>query len=209
MVTVDALHERSRKKARRKFFLEAGILVGVTAVGILAVYLIYGRSTTESPWRVAGTNVQDVSRSDGIQTEVAVAADPSDPGILFGPATCAWGDPAVAIAPDGRQYVAFTEKVNCAPGASLTPYLVVASRPEADRKWTGRRVARPVGEFGFDDKPAIAVGRDGRAYVAWSRRLGAAYQTTVVSSSADGGRTWSSPQIVDRRLVQPQLVTVA
>jgi hypothetical protein len=240
MVTVDALHERSRKKARRKFFLEAGILVGVTAVGILAVYLIYGRSTTESPWRVAGTNVQDVSRSDGIQTEVAVAADPSDPGILFGaanesleprirvlsstdggrtwsstagplfdPDTCAWGDPAVAIAPDGRQYVAFTEKVNCAPGASLTPYLVVASRPEADRKWTGRRVARPVGEFGFDDKPAIAVGRDGRAYVAWSRRLGAAYQTTVVSSSADGGRTWSSPQIVDRRLVQPQLVTVA
>jgi hypothetical protein len=46
-------------------------------------------------------------------------------------------------------------------------------------------------------------------YVAWSRLLGAAYQTTVLSSSSDGGRTWSAPRPVDRKLVQPQLVSLA
>jgi hypothetical protein len=239
MAAADALPRGSRREARPKLLLEAAILFGVAAVGVLVVYLVYGRSKVESPWRVAGTNVQAVSRQEGLQTEVAVAADPSTTGILFGaandsiepairifsstnggrtwsssrgpafdPNTCAWGDPSVAIAPDGRQYVAFTEKSSCTPGPSLTPYLVVASRAGPARRWTARRVSRPAVEFGFDDKPAITVGRDGRAYVAWSRLLGSAYQTTVVSSSADGGRTWSSPRIVDRHLVQPQLVTV-
>ena len=94
----------------------------------------------------------------------------------------------MAIAPDGRQYVAYTEKSSCSRGASLTPYLVVASRAAPGREWTVRRVARPAQEFGFDDKPAIAVGRDGRAYVAWSRLLKSDRQTTVVSSSTDGGK---------------------
>jgi hypothetical protein len=31
----------------------------------------------------------------------------------------------------------------------------------------------------------------------------------VISSSDDGGRTWSKPSMVDRKLVQPQLVTIA
>jgi hypothetical protein len=72
-----------------------------------------------------------------------------------------------------------------------------------------RRIARPAVKFGFDDKPAISVGADRRAYVAWSRLLGPKYQTTVVSSTADGGRAWSRPQVVSRELVQPQLVTIA
>jgi hypothetical protein len=105
--------------------------------------------------------------------------------------------------------VAFTEKSICAPGPDLTPYLVVGSRAGPRGDWTIRRIARPAVKFGFDDKPAIAVGQDGRAYVAWSRLLGRAFQTTVVSSSADGGRTWSKPRIVHRGLAQPQLVTVA
>jgi len=240
MTTVDGLIHESRRKARRKLLREGGILFVLTAVVVVVVYLVYGRSTTGSPWQVAGTHVQNVSRSDGVQTEVAVAADPSSTRVLFGasnesleaqirvfsstdggrtwssrsgpaldPETCAWGDPSVAIAPDGRQYVAFIEKSTCTRGSSLTPYLVVASRAGPSGEWTVRRVARPSGAFGFDDKPAITVGRDGRAYVAWSRLLRAATQSTVVSSTADGGRTWSSPRIVDRKLVQPQLVTVA
>lgn len=240
MTTADALAQTSRRGSRGNLLREAAILFTVATVVVAAVYFVYGRSTTESPWAVAGTNVQNVSRSDGIQTEVAVAVDPSNARVLFaasnesleprilvhsstdggrtwssgtGPASaagkCAWGDPAVAISPDGRQYVAFTEKSICVRGSSLTNYLVVASRAGPGGSWTVRRVAPPVGEFGFDDKAAIAVGRDGRAYVAWSRLLGPAYQTTVVSSSADGGTTWSQPRVVDRKLVQPQLVTVA
>ncbi|HMC71668.1 MAG TPA: hypothetical protein VKJ07_21095, partial [Mycobacteriales bacterium] len=64
-------------------------------------------------------------------------------------------------------------------------------------------------KYGFDDKPAIAVDSGGHAYVAWSRLLGRAYQTTVLSSSTDGGRTWSLPRVLDGKLVQPQLVTLA
>ena len=68
---------------------------------------------------------------------------------------------------------------------------------------------RPATKFGYDDKPAITVDSKGRVYVAWSRLLKSRYQTTVVSSSADGGKTWSEPQVVDHSLVQPQLVTIA
>jgi hypothetical protein len=239
MATAEALERRYRRRARRKLLLEAIAVLGVTAAGAVIIYFVY-RHAIGSPWKVTGANVQNVSRETGIQTEVAVAADPSTPRVLFGaaneslepeirvftstdagrtwstaagpaydPNTCAWGDPSVAIGRDGRQYVAFTEKSICAPGPDLTPYLVVGSRPGPTGKWTVRRIARPAVKFGFDDKPAISVGADGRAYVAWSRLLGRRYQTTVVSSTADDGRTWSRPRVVSRNLDQPQLVTIA
>ena len=239
MSTADALERRSRRRARRKLLWEAVVVLGATAIGALIVYLVY-RHPIGSPWKVAGTNVQDISNQPGVQTEVAVAVDPSNPQVLFGasneslepeiriyasknagrtwsesagpqhnPNSCSWGDPSVAVARDGRQYVAFTEKSICVPGTDLTPYLVVGSRKRAGAAWTIRRVTRPATNFGFDDKPAISVGDDGRAYVVWSRLYGRKFQTTVISSSDDGGRTWSKPSIVHRKLVQPQLVTIA
>jgi hypothetical protein len=239
MATAEALARRARRRARRKLLLEAIAVFAVTAIAAFIVYLVY-RHPIHSPWKVAGTHVQDISNEPGLQTEVAVAVDPQKPRVLLGasnetlepeiriysstdggrtwshgagpqfnPNTCAWGDPSVAVAPNGRQYVAFTEKSICAPGTDLTPYLVVGSRSGPHGRWIRRRLARPATKFGFDDKPAISVGLDGRAYVAWSRLLHGAYQTTVVSSSADGGRTWSMPLPVDRKLVQPQLVTIA
>jgi hypothetical protein len=239
MSTAEALERRSRRRARRRLIWEAVIVLGATAVGALIIYLVY-RHPIGSPWKVAGTNVQDISNQVGIQTEVAVAADPSNSKVLFGasnetlepeiriydsrdggrtwseqagpqynPNTCSWGDPSVAVARGGRQYVAFTEKSICAPGTDLTPYLVVGSRKRGAGAWTVRRVTRPATKFGFDDKPAIGVDAAGRAYVAWSRYYGGKFQTTVISSTGDGGRTWSKPLIVHRRLVQPQLVTIA
>jgi hypothetical protein len=239
MATGEALERRFRRQDRRKLLWEAIAVLGATAIGALIVFLVY-RHPVGSPWKVAGTDVQDISNEPGVQTEVAVAVDPSNPKVLFGasneslepeiriyasrdagrtwtkgtgpaydPNTCAWGDPSVAIARGGRQYVAFTEKSICVPGTDLTPYLVVGARGGTSGGWTVRRVARPTTKFGFDDKPAIAVDDAGRAYVAWSRLFGKRFQTTVVSSSADGGRSWSKPLVVDRRLVQPQLVTIA
>ena len=123
--------------------------------------------------------------------------------------TCAWGDPAVALGSGGRQYVAFIEKSICGKGIGLTPYLVVASRPGPNAAWIVRRVAPPAIQYGFDDKPAITVDRAGRVYVAWSRSLSQTYETTVLSSSADGGRTWSPPHVVDRGLSYPQWVSAA
>ena len=237
--TAEALERKARRRSRLRLGLEAIAVLGLTAIGIVAIY-IFTTEKVASPWRVAGTHVQDVSRAPGLQTEVSVALDPSNPrnvfaasnetletelrvysstdggatwssrrGPLFDADTCAWGDPAVAIAPTGRQYVAFTEKSICTPGPDLSPYVVVGSRSGPSGAWVVRRLTRPAVKFGFDDKPAIAVGADGRVYVAWSRLLGRAYQTTVLSSSADGGRTWSAPQPVDRRLEQPQLVSLA
>jgi hypothetical protein len=239
MTTADALERRSRRRNRRKLLWEAVIVLGATAVGALIVYVVY-RHPIGSPWKVTGTDVQDISNQPGIQTEVALAVDPSNPKVLFGasneslepevrvyasenggrtwtegaaplhnPNSCSWGDPSVAVGRDGRQYVAFTEKSICVNGTDLTPYLVVASRKGDGTDWTTRRVTRPATSFGFDDKPAISVGDDGRAYVAWSRLYGRLFQTTVISSSDDGGRTWSKPLMVDRKLVQPQLVTIA
>jgi hypothetical protein len=239
MATADALERRSRRRARRKLLLEAVVVLSATAIGALIIYLVY-RHPIGSPWKVAGTHVHDISNQPGIQTEVALAADPSNSRILFGasneslepeirvyasknggrtwteragpqhnPSSCSWGDPSVAVARDGRQYVAFTEKSICVTGTDLTPYLVVASRKKDGAAWTVRRVTKPATNFGFDDKPAISVGEDGRAYVAWSRLYGRLFQTTVISSSDDDGRTWSKPLMVDRKLVQPQLVTIA
>lgn len=218
---------------------EAVAVLGATALGALVVYLVY-RHPVASPWNVAGTNIQDISNESGLQTQVAVAVDPSSPKVLFGASnetvepeiriygssnngvtwsegagpqhdanTCAWGDPAVAVGRDGRQWVAFTEKTICSPGTDLTPYLVVASRRGLAGSWIVRRVTHPATDFGFDDKPAISVDTAGHAYVAWSRLYGPRFQTTVISSSADGGRTWSQPRMVQRRLVQPQLVSIA
>ena len=217
---------------------EAVAVLGATVVGAFIVYLVY-RHPIGSPWKVAGSHVQDISNQPGANTEAAVAVDPSNPNRLFGasnetlepelrvytsanagrtwsesagpqhnPNSCAWGDPSVAVGPDGRQYVAFTERSICVE-TDLEPYLVVGARTGMSGAWTVRRVTHPATQFGFDDKPAITVDAAGRAYVAWSRLYGRKFQTTVVSSSGDGGRTWSQPRIVHRPLVQPQLVSAA
>ena len=239
MAAGTVLERRSRRRARRRLALEAVVVLGLTAAALGAIYLFTAEKVA-SPWRSAATHVQNISHAPGLQTEAAVAVDPSEPRILLaasnetlepeirvysstnggrtwkserGPLlnidTCAWGDPAAAIAANGRQYVAYTEKGVCAQGPDLTPYLVVASRGGPDSPWLVRRVTKPAVQFGFDDRPAITVGRDGTVYAAWSRLLGRKYQTTVISSSRDGGKTWTPPKPVDRRLVQPQLVSLA
>ena len=145
-----------------------GVVIFVLLVGTAITIWVKTVHNAKSPWVAAGSYVQDVSRASGVQTEVAVAVDPSNTrnvfaaaneslepeirvltstnggrrwstqsGPLFDPNTCAWGDPAVAVGPDGRQYVAFTEKAICAPGPDLTPYLVVASRSGPKGKLAG------------------------------------------------------------------------
>lgn len=239
MATAESLARRHRRRSRRKLLLEAIAVLGLTAAAAVIVYFVY-RHPIASPWEVKATNIQNVSRELGIQTEISAAVNPSNSKVLFaasneslepeirvysstnggkswsraaGPAfdpnTCAWGDPSVAVASNGREYVAYTEKSVCAPGPDLSPYLVVGSRAGPTGKWTIRRVTRPAVKFGFDDRPAISVDRAGHAYVAWSRLLDNAYQTTVVSSSKDGGKTWSEPRVVSKQLDHPQLVSVA
>ena len=101
------------------------------------------------------------------------------------------GDPIVAIGPRGRQYFGFLAREQATSELDDVG-LFVASRPGAQAEWGVVQVDR---EFRVgNDKPAIAVDqRDGRVYVAWTRFYGGRRLPVEVSSSADGGLTWSLP----------------
>jgi hypothetical protein len=190
-----------------------------------------------SSWRLAATEVQNISRADGAQTQVSVAADPAHRGTLFsvsndtslrtvrvytstddgqtwtstaGPAlgldACARGEPTAAVDAQGRQDVAFTVTGTCEQD-DQSPYVVAAVRAASSPPWTIRRLGPHRTSDFWDDHPSIAAGPGGRVYVSWSRLLRSTYEGIVVSSSADGGRTWSQPRLVDRRLSYPRLAT--
>ena len=72
MATAEALAQRARQRARRKLLIEAIVVLGLTAIGAGFVALFFWHHA-KSPWKVVGTNVQNISHASGIQTEVAVA----------------------------------------------------------------------------------------------------------------------------------------
>jgi hypothetical protein len=114
--------------------------------------------------------------------------------------TCA-ADPSVGIDRSGRQYYAFIRATPCATGH---PRLYVATRPGPEAAWRAPHLVSPLGKAAFDDKPALTVDRSAasphrnRAYVAWSRVSYDDVSRIVLSSSDDGGRTWTKPVRVDR-----------
>ena len=82
----------------------------------------------------------------------------------------------------------------------------LARGPERD---LDRAASRPTGDYATASTTSLRSRSTaaGRVYVAWSRLLGLSYETTVLSSSGDGGRTWSTPHVVDRKLSYPQWVS--
>jgi hypothetical protein len=193
----------------------------------------------KSSWSLGATDIQNVSRADGLQTQVSVAPDPARRAALFaasndtslrtvrlyasadggqtwtstaGPGlgldACSRGDPAVAVDGRGRQFVAFTVSGTCQQ-YDQTPYVAVASRAAPGAAWHVTRLAPKRTSDFWDDYPSIAAAPDGRIYVAWSRLLRWTYEGIVVSSSADGGRTWTQPRLVSPRLSFPRLAKTA
>jgi hypothetical protein len=123
--------------------------------------------------------------------------------------SCAHGAPSVAFGADGREYLAFLATPYC--GDSLTPFLVVTTRAAPTARWAPLvRVAKPTWKYGFDDAPRIAVDESsGRVYLAWTRSLSKTEATIVVSSSSDGGKTWSAATPVSATLEHPHHATLA
>src|SRR5262245_38651830 len=125
--------------------------------------------------------------------------------------TCA-ADPGVGIDRTGRQYYAFIRSSPCATGH---PRLFVATRDGADGAWRKPSLVSPLGTAAFDDKPALTIDRseasphENRAYVAWSRVGYDGVSRIVVSSSDDGGRTWSAPVRVNRTGDEVSYATLA
>jgi hypothetical protein len=110
-------------------------------------------------------------------------------------ASCA-SDPGVAIDGTGRQYYSFIRTTPCRTGH---PRLYVASRPGPTASWRAPVLVASRRTVVSDDKPAIAVDTTrssphrSRVYAAWSRLHRDGVVSIVLSSSDDGGRTWSRP----------------
>ncbi len=238
LAVVDALSRRrsARKRTSVPLLVEAFAVLALIAATGVVVYA-WKVNPVKSAWALAGTEVQNVSRAPGAQTQVAVAADPRRSGVLLaasndtslrtirvytsvdgggtwtstaGPSlgvdACGRGDPAATVDDRGRQFVAFTVSGSCSQD-DQTPYVVVAVRSGLTAKWTLRRLgAKRPADF-WDDHPSLATAPGGRVYAVWSRLLRWRYEGVVVSSTADGGRTWSSPRPIDRRLSFPRLAT--
>lgn len=208
----------------------------IALAGFLAYHFTTHTIRNERP--LGGANV-DVSSSTADQTQASFAVDPSRPKSIFGasndtgretldvyasvnggktwrrtngpPApggSCAHGAPAVATTA-GRQYLAFLAATFC--GDALTPYLVVSSRAGDGERWSPpTRVVPAAWKYGFDDAPDLALDeRSGRLYLAWTRSLSKQEAAVVVSTSSDGGRSWTAPVPVSGGLEHPHRATIA
>ncbi|MFL5952385.1 MAG: ABC transporter permease subunit [Gaiellaceae bacterium] len=238
LAATDVLARRRPRRSRPRLLVEAVVVVVLTSAAATLVYVLKVNPSS-STWPLAATAVQNVSRADGAQTEVSATADPARAGVLFGvsndtllrtirvyasaddgqtwtsaagPAlrgdACARGEPSSAIDPRGRQFVAFTVSGSCLQD-DQSPYVVAASRAAPGAAWTVRRLGPRRPQDFWDDHPSIASGPGGRVYVVWSRLLRWKYEGIVVSSSGDGGRTWSHPRLVSPRLSYPRLAGAA
>jgi hypothetical protein len=125
--------------------------------------------------------------------------------------SCA-ADPGVAIDRNGRQYFSFIRSTPCQLGH---PHLYVASRAGPDAAWGAPVLVSPLRGARFDDKPAVAVDRSeasayvNRVYAAWTRVGHNGGFSILVSSSDDGGKTWSPPVKANRTGEQLSYVTLA
>jgi hypothetical protein len=209
------------------------ILGGLVA---LTVFLIYHFAvhTIRNDRPLGGVNVRVTQPEDGAQSEAAFAVDPAHPQVLFGASNelltyssttggrswrrgaiptvhepaCPRGEPK-AVAGANREFLAFLVAPSC--GDKITAYLVVTSRPYATSGWSPvRRVAPATWRFGFDDAPSFAIDRrNDRLYLSWTRGTGQKTAAVVVSSSGDGGTTWSPPVTVAPAANEPHLSSIA
>lgn len=215
----------------RRLAIEALVIAALIALGAFLVYR-YGVHRIHNSRPLGGRNV-DISRSPGVQSQSAIAIAPGDANLLVqaanddavhvsvdggrtwtassGPDTaigsCPHRAPRVAVDGAGRQYLAFLAGRLC--DDELTSYAVVAERDSTRAHWRLARVTRPAWSYGYDDGPALAVAADGTVHVAFQRSFSELRATTVVSRSVDHGRTWSTPVVVSRSLVQPHLASLA
>jgi hypothetical protein len=218
----------------RRLGIEALVVLGVLALGGFLVYHFTVR-TIRNDRPLGGANV-DVTPDRQTETEAAFAIDrglvvgaTNAPGLKSVPAytsrdggatwrqtggpavtgrACALGEPRTAVGSDGRQYLAFLVGDTCSD--RLTPYLVVTSRASPSAPWAPLvRVTPAAWTYGFDDGPTLAVDRkSGRVYLAWLRSVDSGHAQLVLSSSADRGRTWTTPAGGLVTLDQPHLASL-
>lgn len=114
-------------------------------------------------------------------------------------------DPWVSIGPDGTVYasaVDFASGVSQDPSPVQTALVTVSH--DGGRTWSNAQ-AIPPGQFAGADKDSIAADptRPGTAYVVWGAGDAAAPRSWhaggvgVISTTQDGGTTWSAPRDIE------------
>jgi hypothetical protein len=182
-------------------------LPGPQAEPTIAIHATDGRvllagsnSFSEGTMRAYGST--DGGRTWETTTVFPPPRDPDD--------TCA-ADPGVGIDRAGRQYYSFIRSSPC----TEPPRLYVASRAGPDAAWGRPVLVAPLAGARFDDKPALAVDRStasphrNRVYVAWTRIGRDGVFRILVSSSDDGGSSWSKPVLANRTGEELTYVTLA
>jgi hypothetical protein len=178
-------------------------------------YLLSFNTTTN----VAGPNI-DASNLSGYQGETTIAINPTNSMNMIagsnnlgsgGITEAYWtkdggstwhhvnlsqnGDPGVAFDRAGNAYFSF-----------INNNLGIGIRKSTDGGKTWGAAVKVAGNhgFGIQDKPAIAIGPDAldntkdRIYVAWDDN--SAGDVVKVSSSGDGGATWTAPKKISGKV---------
>ncbi len=111
-------------------------------------------------------------------------------------------DPTIAFDSRGNAYYGYIVVFFSAGGAINGTEMAVARSSDSGRTWTSTYFARQTGSGQFNDKPMITVDptaahRD-RVYLAWDHATGNSSSAkngnnVVLSSSDDGGRSFSAP----------------
>jgi hypothetical protein len=131
--------------------------------------------------------------------------------ILFNSAYQATGDPAVAFDANGHAYYATLGFRFVGPTSALNPDVLVANSADGGKTWSSVRIAAGSGNFGsvgdLLDKEYIAAWGDGNAIVTFGdfrlAQKGSFVSGRIYSSvTHDGGKTWTSPQVISGSLDQ-------
>jgi len=104
--------------------------------------------------------------------------------------------PSVGVADDGSVVVAFSDE------RSIERDIFANRSRDAGRTWMPKDVRIDRGEKSDSDAPVVAVGSDGRAYVAWEQRPGRGAPHEMrphisISASNDMGESWDVPHRVE------------
>jgi hypothetical protein len=129
--------------------------------------------------------------------------------ILFDSAYQGTGDPAVAFDAAGHAYYATLGFKFVGPTNALNPDVLVANSGDGGKTWTSVRVAAGSGNEGsvgdLLDKEYVAAWGNGNAIVTWGlfrlAQRGSFVSARIYSSvTHDGGKTWTSPQVISGNL---------